>query len=108
MRAINKDALYEGRKMKITYQPKADAHNLVIGDNLIVLERGVLEELSRTPIEGLTAKLNAINPLSEDIFKKENITYEAIGFAIAQARIIELEEELRDARGKSYGGWDHE
>ena len=97
MREINKDALYEGRKIRIIYQPEADAHHLIIGENLIVLERGILDELSRTSPEGLEMKLDAVNPSSDYILKSEGLTYEAVGWAIAQARLVELEDELNYA-----------
>ncbi|MDP3992151.1 MAG: hypothetical protein U1B79_01400 [Candidatus Pacearchaeota archaeon] len=95
------EKLVECSKIRISSDSDADVHRLVIGGKyLIVLERGVLEELSRTSAEELKGKLDAVNPDSAYFLEKANLTYEAVGFAIAQARLIELEREFEAYRSR--------
>ena len=94
---MTEEILYD-KELKIISRPQADAHHLIIGGKyLIVLERGVLDELSRTPVEGLRGKLNAINPDSDSILRRGALSYEKLGWALTQARLIELELELNQA-----------
>ncbi|MEK6823854.1 MAG: hypothetical protein AABY06_02350 [Nanoarchaeota archaeon] len=90
--------LYSDQKIKVTYfRDLIDEHDLIIGDKHILLQRGVLEELARTSSEEFKFKLHAIDPDFNYSLKKLNLSYAEIGFAIAQARVNELEEELSKA-----------
>ncbi len=90
--------LYDSKKIKINYfRDLIDEHDLIIGDKHILLQRGVLEELAGTSSEEFKFKLHAINPDFDYSLKELNISYAEVGFAIAQARVNELEEELSKA-----------
>ncbi len=96
MKMTDEEILYN-RELKIIYRAQADAHHLIIGGHLIILERGILDELSRTPLEGLKGKLNAVNPDIDDILRRGDLSYEKLWWAIIEARFMELESELNDA-----------
>ena len=90
--------LYSDKKIKVAYfRDLIDEHDLIIGNKHILLQRGVLEELARTSSEEFKFKLHAINPDLNYSLKELNISYAEVGFAIAKARISELEEELSEA-----------
>ncbi len=91
--------LYTDDKIKISYyEPTFDEHVLNLCNNSItLLQRGVLEELARTSREEFKFKLHAIDFDFDYSLKELNISYAEVGFAIAQARVNELEEELSKA-----------
>ncbi len=96
----NPEVLYEDERLRVTYLPRVDLHNLVIdGDYLITLDRGVLEELAKTSFTELRRKLDTIDPsfIHYQWLKGPPLSSERIGYAISQARIKELEDELHAA-----------
>ena len=74
----NEEVLYD-KELKIIYDPKADSHYVIMGrKHSIILQRGILEELSRTPLEGFRGKLNVINSDADHILRKEALSYERL------------------------------
>lgn len=92
----DEEILYDDGRIKIVYQPGRDGHGLIIGNQFLFLDRGILEELARTSSRGLIPKFNSIDSSFGYIFEREGLSYPTVGLAIAQARIKELENELRD------------
>lgn len=91
--------LYIDEEIKISYfVDSKKEHFLKIGDQSAILKKGVLEELSRTFTEDLSHKLEVINhKFNEALLENNNISYSEVGFAIAKARIKELEYKLLEA-----------
>jgi hypothetical protein len=88
--------LYEDSNIKITTFPKdPESHELHFKrGNTYLLQRGILKELSRTPLKKLKGKLDNLNP--EICFvecRDHSICPNTIGWAIGQARITEVENE---------------
>ena len=94
----NEEVLYDVGKIKIVYQLERDGHGVFIDGQFIFLARGVLEELARTPGRDLIYRLNLVDDGFGYILEREGITPIALGFAIAQARISELEKENHSYR----------
>ena len=97
------EVLDEDPRLKVIYSPERDLHSLIIdGDYSNNLEDGVLEELCKTPFSDLRNKLDIIDPsfIHFQWSKGHPLSSERIGYAISQARIKELEDELRDANSK--------
>ena len=87
------------KELKIIYDPKADSHYVIMGrKHSIILQHGILEDLSRTPLEGFRGKLNAVNSDADYILRRESLSYERLWWAIVQARFFELDQELRECR----------
>ncbi|MEK6847511.1 MAG: hypothetical protein AABX50_00095 [Nanoarchaeota archaeon] len=98
------EVLYEDPRLKISYFPERDLHSLLIDGNYSInLDRGILEELSKTPLTELRNKIDILDPSfinypwSKLGWKISPLSSERIGYAISQARIKELEDELRAA-----------
>lgn len=94
---MDTEIAYQDDKIRIEYYPKADGHILILGKQILFIPRGTLEELARTPITKLKDKISAIDPNFDPALQKYASTYERVGLAISQARVKELEEELRDS-----------
>jgi len=112
------DFLYNDGKIRISYLEKSpEDHNLFIRDSYgcvsrFLLQRGILEELAKTPPKDLKNKLNAIDPVFHDFAMRSfwptkspiavtagnmDIFYRDLGFALTQARITELERLFTEA-----------
>src|SRR3989338_389963 len=106
----NEGFLYDSEKIKITYfKDSFEEHSLIVGGVHFLLQRGVLEELARTPIIELRRKLSAIisdinhfttaeeKPTGRDIDHvalKSSVYYHELDFALKQARIKDLENQI--------------
>lgn len=95
------DVLYDDGKVKVSYfKDLVDEHVLHIGDQGFILQRGILEELARTPISSIRSKLSAIDPNIDSALLLANIFYHEIDFALKQTRIRELETQVNELARK--------
>ena len=102
------ETLYDDGRIKVVYNTKRDLHFLTMGSNSVVLDRGILDDLAHTSRgHDFRNKFEAVDPTIEHILESQHLTYDTVGFVIAQARLRELEAELsqvyhqeRKRRGK--------
>jgi len=96
--AKQQQPLYQDNRLTISYWPNSvDDYQLIIKgkdgeETMQILQRGVLEELAKTPRERLEIKLDAINPILPRLLQKEEINKDWLHVALCQAHI---EEEQR-------------
>ena len=93
---MTEEHLYSDGRISIIYFPKRDVHALLMDDYGIILDHGILEELSKTTPSEIRTKLDTLDPsfISMKWTKGRPLSSEHIGLAIAQARIRELERRL--------------
>ncbi len=89
--------LYHDDQIQIHFYSKAECHILTLEKQILLLSRGVLEELARTPLANLKSKISAIDPSFDYTMGKYALPYERVAIAITQARVNELEDELRNS-----------
>lgn len=98
------DVLYDDGKVKVSYfKDLVDEHVLHIGDQGFILQRGILEELARTPIVNIQRKLSAIDSNIDPALIRSEIFYHEVDFALKQAHIKDLETQVNELTGKVYG-----
>jgi hypothetical protein len=75
-----------------------DEHNVWIGENYFLFQRGILDEISiRTNPQRLEEKLDAYDYRINCVLKQEKITPQGFGLILAHASISELNKKLREA-----------
>lgn len=95
------ESLYQDEQLKIDYyKPSPEDHLIWIKDNTgketaYILQRGILEELARTPRGGIERKINTVNDMILFHLKKEGISVDGLHVAICQAYAAE-EEQIRE------------
>jgi hypothetical protein len=88
------EMLYEDKQLKVQFDPKIEGHWLQIKDTSYFIPRGILQEAARTRREELEDKLNNLNPQILFAARWVGLSVDAIGYALSQARVEELEKEL--------------
>ena len=91
--------LYQDERLEIDYLPSSPEDHLLYitqtkkGEKLCyIISRGILEELARTPREGIERIIDNFNPNILSIIKKEGIGIDGLHAALCQAH---REEEYR-------------
>ncbi|MBU3896844.1 MAG: hypothetical protein KJ697_02840 [Nanoarchaeota archaeon] len=87
--------LYEDNKIKIGYfQNSAEDHTMIIKESNMqfILQRGVLEELSKTSRDRLIDKLSAIDPMFPHLLDERKISQDYLQIVLAQAHINEINQ----------------
>ena len=95
--------IYEDGKIEVrTYFHDEEAHNLWVGDNYFLLQRGVLEEfVEKTPIERLSRVLDNYDPTLLMVLEESKISPEGLVLILARARINEVKNEEHGCHGCS-------
>ena len=102
------ELIYQEGKVQVRTHPRdPEAHNVWIGDNYLLLQRGCLEHFAqRTSQEDLPFAFNNYNPNIPYILEQEKISPEGFALILARARLKEqegfaqfmFEEGQRDAK----------
>ena len=86
--------LYDDGKIKITPAQSLEEHDLFVGDLHCYLSRGILKECAGTDSVGLVQRIGAFNSDFLNRLPCRGISLERLGWALAKARISELEDEV--------------
>lgn len=94
---IGEKPLYQDEKLKIEYFRNPDEHLVWISSNEhnYIMQRGILEELAKTPRGCIEHKIEAFNSLLLSVIKESGIGVDGLHVAICQAY---AEEERRAAQ----------
>ncbi len=99
---MKKGTLYEDTKLKITYLldnkgkiASIEDHELhfLTSGNRHLIGRGILRQLAHASRSDLENSLKNINPKINGERMQESLSFEAVGLALAQAYIRELEKQ---------------
>jgi len=90
------EPLYDHSPIKITPRETGEnEHDLMIGKNYILLQRGILKDLAgRVDTEGLASCLRNFHPTIDAELSENKIDFPRLHVAMSQARMVELEAEV--------------
>ena len=86
--------LYNDGKIRITPARTPEEHGLSVGNSYCYLLRGILKEFAETDSAGLAQMLININSDFLSQLLCEGVSMERLGWALAKARIKELDNEV--------------
>ena len=91
--------LYHRDNIAIAQNPKTiDEHDLIMGKNHLYLGRGILRELAEADKEHFRISMDTLSQQTFSYILTENLLRQNdVMVAFSQARIKELEEEMRNA-----------
>ena len=91
--------LYEDVNFKVEFDPGKRSHWLyVVGMSSHYLQEGIFEELAETSLDGLEDKLDAVDRLIMHSVREAGFHTVNVAYALSQARIVELQQELEEHR----------
>ena len=97
--------LYHNGNVHVSYfRNSVEDHVLNIAGYSIILQRGVLDDLARSTLSGLRAKLMAIDPLFNDLLEKNFVDLTRVGAAVVSARFNERQLEEKAFYGNERPG----
>jgi len=88
-----KRELYHNDGVLIYQSETPGEHEVMIGSDYFYLSRGDLDKLARADSDGLISKLRELNATGYDNLQCLGVSPGYLGWVLAKARIIELEEE---------------
>ena len=84
--------LYEDGQLKVEVSREEERCSLWIGDTSYIFSRDAMIELAKTSRGDLASRLDGINPLILINAGEKGLTPDAVGMALSQARVIEIEK----------------
>jgi len=84
--------LYEDGQLKVEVSREEERCSLWIGDTSYIFSRDAMIELAKTSRGDLASRLDGINPLILINAGEKGLTPDAVGMALSQARVREIEK----------------
>ena len=86
---MNDGPLYQDEQLKVDYLSNSDDHFLEIGKSneqrRYVIQRGILEDLARSPRGDIEGKINTFNDLILYDLEREGVAIDGLHVALCQA-----------------------
>jgi len=102
----SRDELYSSEGIRVFYGESPGEHYLLVGDRYYSLSSGVLERMAKSNSRNLPETVQEVGiPDMKSSLEEAELSYDELGWNLAKARIIEIEEErnslLEDPGGLS-------
>jgi hypothetical protein len=96
---MDDEPLYQDSKLKVDYLPNSEDHFLEIGKDTnkkrYIIQRGVLEDLARSPRGDLERVINTVNDWILSDINREGISVDGLHVAFCQAYMTERDREAK-------------
>jgi len=104
--------LYEDLNFKVEYNERSPQDHMLFikeGDSWMpyAVDRGILQELARTQVGGIEAKLSAMNDMILAHLREKKLGVDGLHIAFCQAYQKEQDRYFKDALSEATNNVDH-